>query len=62
LSTDPSIPSDVARQNALAAVAKLYGLKAESFTASEPALWIYDSRLLEPDGFPTALTWRMDVR
>ena len=45
ISTIPAISAGTARQNALAAVAKWYGQKPEAFTASEPALWIYDPRL-----------------
>ena len=42
-------------------VAKWYEGKAADFQATQPALWIYDLRLLEPDGNPPALVWRLEV-
>lgn len=62
LSTEPAIPSQAASETALGAVAKWYQLESGDFTASEPALWIYDSRLFTPDTYPPALVWRMEVR
>jgi Zn-dependent metalloprotease len=61
LSTQPTIDSEQARQTALQAVAKWYEKTPEAFTASEPALWIYDERLLRPSTRPAELVWRMEV-
>jgi Zn-dependent metalloprotease len=61
LSTTPSITGEDARQTALGAVAKWYELDTNDLEATGPELWIYDSRLLEPDGRPASLVWRMDV-
>ena len=46
---------------ALAAVAKHEGVDAAKLVATAPALWIYDARLLLPDGRPPVLAWRLDV-
>ena len=62
LDTSPVIPAEEARANALSMVAKSNQMAPADFETTEPELWIYDSRLLEPDGMPPALVWRMDVR
>jgi len=61
LSVDPEIDAEAARENALAAVAKWYGLDPGDLTASDPELWIYDERLLLPGSRPAELVWRTDV-
>ena len=61
LSIQPAIESEQARQTALQAVASLYQKAPADFTASEPALWIYDERLLRPSTRPAELVWRMEV-
>lgn len=62
LPTEPAISAEQARQRAIAAVAKYYDLDASELTASEPALWIYDPRLLVGRSpIPPHLVWRMDV-
>jgi Zn-dependent metalloprotease/glucose/arabinose dehydrogenase len=57
----PTIAAEAARQTAVQALAKWLDVSPESFEATEPELWIYDPRLLKPDGLPAALVWRIDV-
>jgi hypothetical protein len=61
LSVQPSISAEDARQTALSAVAKWYEQEINDLETTDPELWIYDSRLMEPDGRPAMLVWRMDV-
>ncbi|HEX5941130.1 MAG TPA: hypothetical protein VFY66_02580, partial [Anaerolineales bacterium] len=61
LSIQPAIESEQARQTALQAVASLYQKALADLTASEPALWIYDERLLRSNTRPAELVWRMEV-
>jgi len=61
LDVDPAISAEQARTTALQALAKWGNGAPQDFRATEPELWIYDSRLLQPDGMPAALVWRMDV-
>jgi Zn-dependent metalloprotease len=61
LSTDAAITSDQARDTALRAVAKWKHAQPSDLDATAPALWVYDPRLLQPDGGSAALVWRMDV-
>ena len=60
LDTMPQISADDARQSASEMMAKWYQAAPGDFSASAPELWIYDSRLLEPDGNPARLVWRME--
>ena len=61
--TTPAIDAGQARETALALVAKHYNLKASQLTASEPALWVYDQRLLMSDSvLPPHIVWRVEVR
>jgi Zn-dependent metalloprotease len=62
LSIDPDITANSARETALSAIAKGYGVDAAGLSATEPALWIFDERLLRPSARPVELVWRMDVR
>ena len=63
ISTTPSILADQARASALSLVAKQYNISADQLTVSDPALWIYDARLLEDTSTrPAQLVWRMDVK
>jgi bacillolysin len=63
ISTDPAISADQARQSALKLVSKHYNLDEAQLTASEPALWIYDQRLLEGTAFLSPhIVWRVEVR
>ncbi|HEY5984310.1 MAG TPA: M4 family metallopeptidase, partial [Anaerolineales bacterium] len=61
LDVTPMIAADMARQTAVDAMAKFMAASSAEFQTTEPELWIYDPRLLEPDGLPAALVWRMDV-
>jgi len=62
LDTTPAIEAETARQIALAAVAKDYGLSASELRASEPELWIYNPILLAaPSPRFSALVWRTEV-
>ncbi len=58
----PRVPAGVARDAALAAVAKKYGVARARLSASRPRLWIYDSRIMGGPGLgiPT-LVWRTTV-
>ncbi len=62
VSTAPSVSRTSARDAALSAAAQAHGVPAAGLTATDPALWILDGRLL---GGPVAksprLVWRMDV-
>ena len=62
LSTIPTVTAGVARQTALDAVAKWYGVKVEGLVAAEPELWIFDERLLLPSERPAELVWRTEVK
>lgn len=61
LNVTPALDAAAAADIALQLLAKSTDLPAGSFQASEPQLWIYDPLLLQPDGLPPALVWRMDV-
>ena len=61
LDPTPVIDAAQASQNALASVAKGYQMDPAKLKSSPPALWIYDARLLHPDGSAPALVWRMEV-
>ncbi len=62
LNSTPAIEAAQASQIALNAIAKGYQLDLSQLKSSQPALWVYDSRLLKPDGSAPALVWRMEVR
>jgi Zn-dependent metalloprotease len=62
LSTKPTLSAAAARTIAQGAVAKGYGIDAEKLDVTEPALWVYDARLLLPSERPAELVWRMSVR
>jgi Zn-dependent metalloprotease len=61
LDTVPAVTAVQATTTALGLVAKWYRSSPADFDVSEPALWIYDSQLLQPDGTAPSLAWRMDV-
>ncbi len=61
VSTTPSISAEAARQAALDAVQKTYGLAASGLQASEPALWIFNPVLIQPGSGITRLVWRLEV-
>lgn len=57
-----TVTAAAARSAALSAVAKADARPASRLSASKPALWIYDSRLMGTPGAPTTrLVWRLDV-
>jgi hypothetical protein len=60
--TQPKITAEAARQLALRAIATTYNLNAGDLTVSEPALWIFDERLVQENATqPVHLVWRMEV-
>ncbi len=62
LSTEPAVGASAAREQALKAIARVYGLDSGDLTATEPALWIYDARLLNGEDItPAHLVWRVEV-
>ncbi len=62
ISVKPQVESAAARETALTAVAKARSMPASKLRASEPSLWIYDSRILGGPGLGrSTLVWRMDV-
>ena len=62
LDTNSSISPKQAQITALESMAKSHQVSTDAFEATEPELWIYDSRLLEPDGTKATLVWRMEVK
>jgi len=62
LSTKPTVTSQQARETAIGAVAKWYGLAAADLTATHPGLWVFDERLLLPSARPPELVWRVEIR
>ena len=61
ISTTPSVSAATARQEALLAVAKSYGLDPAALTTTTPEPWIYDPALIGPEAGAVSLVWRMDV-
>lgn len=61
IDANPRVSADLAQEAALQAMVKIHGGAAADYAASEPELWIYDSRLMEPDGTEPGLVWRMNV-
>ena len=61
LSTEPTLSAEEAAGIAVGVVAKQYGLEPTALKVSDPELWIYDQRLLEPSDRPVELVWRMEV-
>ncbi len=58
----PSLEADVARQNAIAEIAKIYQLDPSDLTATTPELWLVNPAILGGPGPKiTSLVWRMDV-
>jgi len=62
LDVNPTISAEQAQMIALGTMAKNYQVSADALEATEPELWIYDSRLFEPDGMKAALVWRLEVK
>ena len=62
ISTEPVISAGQARETALALVAKHYNVNASQLTVSEPALWIYDQRLVAGISVLSPhIVWRVEV-
>ncbi len=62
LSTEPAVGASAAREQALKAIARVYGLDSSDLTATDPVLWIYDARLLNGnDSTPAHLVWRVEI-
>ena len=61
LATQPTVTPEEAVAAAIAAVAKHEQVAAIHLVATTPALWIYDARLLLPDGRPPVLAWKLEV-
>ena len=57
----PAVSASAAAQKAKTAIAKYYGGEAAGYAASEPELWIYDPRLVQPSDRLQSLVWRMEV-
>jgi hypothetical protein len=64
VSTTPTISSEQAVQKAIAGAKDWYKLEpAQIIIASQPALWIYDPRILQEDrDEPISLVWRIEVK
>jgi Zn-dependent metalloprotease len=61
-SVEPAVPPDLARELAVASAAAARGEPAASLRASEPTLWLHDSRLTGGPGAATpTLVWRVNV-
>ncbi|MFZ5902859.1 MAG: M4 family metallopeptidase [Chloroflexota bacterium] len=61
LSVKPKVTAEKARSAALAEIARAYDLDISELDSDEPALWIFDERLLKPSERPVELVWRMEV-
>jgi Zn-dependent metalloprotease len=61
VSTAPEISAAKARESALGAIAKAYGISESGLSAAAPELWIFDERLLRPSERPAQLVWRTEV-
>lgn len=62
LDVTPAISPKQAQLNALEAMAKSHQVSKDVLDTTTPELWIYDSRLLEPDGMKATLVWRLEVK
>jgi Zn-dependent metalloprotease len=63
LNVTPRLSAAAARDRALAAIAKGYGINASSLRASAPELWIFNQALLGGPGLRrNTLAWRMELR
>ena len=62
LDVTPTVAAAAAQQQAIDVVARAHAVRPADLTATEPELWIYDSRLLGGPGLrQPILVWRMDV-
>jgi bacillolysin len=62
LDVNPTVSAKQAQITALELMAKGLQVSMDGFEATTPELWIYDSRLFEPDGREAALVWRLEVK
>jgi Zn-dependent metalloprotease len=61
--TTPAVSSEAALQKAVAGAKGWYGLDPDQINPSQPALWIYDPRILQEDSNePVSLVWRIEVK
>ncbi|MBL7942365.1 MAG: hypothetical protein JNM00_06350, partial [Flavobacteriales bacterium] len=58
----PTITAQQATEIAAEFMQKVHDLTAAEITFTTPELWIYDSRLLQPDGTAPALVWRIEAQ
>jgi len=61
LSVKPTVTAEEAGEIALGVVSKGYELDNDQLTVTEPELWIFDERLLQPSARPAELVWRLNV-
>ncbi len=60
--TTPQIEPAEAVNQAAQLMTSRYGVAAGDVSLSNPALWIYDPRLLESSSMPAELVWRIEAR
>lgn len=60
--TAPAVTGEQAVQAALAGMKAWHGLEASSLSPGQPALWVYDERLLTGGEKPAVLVWRLEVQ
>jgi hypothetical protein len=62
LSIQPGILAEQARQIGLDLITSTYSILLDGLTATDPALWILDERLIQPYATqPPHLVWRLEV-
>ena len=61
LDVKPQVSTTTAKERALSYVAR-QGFDLTNLTATEPELWIYDARLLQPSHLAPVLVWRLEVK
>ena len=62
VSTAPKVNPREAREIAISAVAKWYGVNSNDLIADQPKRSIYDPRLLKPSAQLPSLVWQLEVR
>jgi bacillolysin len=62
LDINPTISAKQAQITALELMAKGHQVSKDEFDVTTPELWIYDSRLFEPDSTKAVLVWRLEVK
>lgn len=61
LSVTAEVSADQALNTAMGLVSRQYGVSTSQLQAADPALWVFDERLLRPSGRPAELVWRTEV-